>query len=86
MPEIDNRYHKAEPMAHLLADRCKADPGFRATITEDPTDDFWLVVAVDAGVSQGRWDYVPSVETAAFALFLCDEKIKNAADPFAGVN
>lgn len=83
--QTSNRYGKAEPMAALLAARCQADPGFRATITAEPEDDFWQEIAVQAGVSKGRWDYTPSAETAAFALFLLDEKLANAADPFRGL-
>lgn len=83
--EIANRHAKAAPMADDLFRRCMNDSRFRQTITTNPDDGFWLVIAVDAGVSDGSDDYVPSIETRAYTLFLLDEMIKNASDPFAGI-
>lgn len=82
MNEVANRHAKAEPIAIVLAGRCRRDSGYRATIPLDNDDDFWTEAAIAAGVSDGAWDYVPSAATCAYALAIVDGTL---ADPFVGL-
>lgn len=82
MNETANRHAKAEPIAAVLAGRCRRDSGYRATIPLDNADEFWTEAAVAAHVSDGAWDYVPSAETCAYALSILDAAL---SDPFVGL-